>query len=510
MTVIRHHIHHSWHASLRHLLAIGTIAVAAATVVAQQRPNVVFILTDDQRSGALSCMGHPHLKTPHIDRLAAEGVLFRNHFCTTSLCSPSRASILGGLYAHAHGVVNNFTDYPLELPTFPRQLQSAGYATAYIGKWHMGENDDSRRPGFDHFVTHRGQGKYFDNEFRINDGNREIVPGYYTTVVTDMAIDWLTSQKASRDTQPFLLMIGHKAPHSFYYPEKQYEHTFDDARFPYPESAFDLQDKPAWITQRLNTWHGIFGPLFDWRKDFPDQSAAAMLDFERMVRAYLGTILSVDDSVGRLREFLEQNDELDNTLFIFTSDNGLLEGEHGMVDKRTAHEGSLRIPLVVRYPELIDPEMPKVIDAQTLTIDFAPSILDLCSAPPLPNTHGQSWRKLVQNGDANWRTSWYYEYNYEVQFPYTPNVRGLRTDRWKYIRYPHGDGTPDRHLAELYDLQHDPDERFNLINDPGRTELIAKLRAELNELIAETHGGKPDQMPMDQGIKGELPDKAIR
>ena len=493
------------------LFAVLSVLLAAPVLAsAAGRPNVVFVLTDDQRSKALSCMGHPSLKTPHIDRLAAEGALFKNHFCTTSLCSPSRASILGGLYSHKHGVVNNFTDYPRDLPTFPRQLQAEGYATAYIGKWHMGEEDDSVRPGFDHFVTHRGQGKYFDNEFRANDGERKVVAGYYTTVVTDMAIEWMRAREKAGDAQPFLLMLGHKAPHSFYYPEKEYEHIFDGVRFPYPESAFELEDKPEWITQRLNTWHGIFGPIFDWRKEFPDSSAAGMLDFERMVRAYLGTLVSVDDSVGRLYEYLKEAGELDNTLFIFTSDNGILEGEHGMVDKRTAHEPSIRIPLVVRYPGLIDPARPKTVEAQTLTLDFAPTILDLCGAPPLPKTHGKSWKKLVTEGDPDWRASWYYEYNYEAQFPYTPNVRALRTCAWKYIRYPHGDGSPDRHLAELYNLQEDPEERDNLIDDPSHAGLVKELRAELDRLIAEAHDGAEDKMPLDQGIKGELPDLKIR
>ncbi len=486
-------------------LALGLCAISS---FAEDRPNVVFVLTDDQRADALSCMGHPHLKTPNIDRLAKEGALFKNHFCTTSLCSPSRASILGGLYAHAHGVVNNFTDYPKDLPTFPRTLQDDGYTTAYIGKWHMGEDDDSVRPGFDHFVTHRGQGKYFDTEFRANNGEREVVKGYYTTVVTDMAIEWMESREKDNDDQPFLLMLGHKAPHSFYFPEEKYEKTFDHVRFPYPESAFELEDNPVWISQRLSTWHGIYGPLFDWRKEFPDTSAAAMLDFERMLRAYLGTILSVDDSVGRLYEYLEKIGELDNTIFIFTSDNGLLEGEHGMVDKRTAHEGSLRIPLVVRYPDLI--AAGKVIDAQTLTLDFAASILEICDAPPLPKTQGKSWKKLVSEGDSEWRTSWYYEYNYEAQFPYTPNVRALRTNEWKYMRYPHGDGSPDKHMAELYNLQDDPEERNNLIKDPQHADLVKELHAELDRRIAEANPDKPDEMPMDEGIKGELPDKSIR
>lgn len=481
-------------------LALTTLGLAA------KRPNVVFILTDDQRADALGCMGHPHLKTPHIDRLAKEGILFKNHFCTTSLCSPSRASILGGLYAHSHGVVNNFTDYPKDLPTFPRQLQSRGYTTAYIGKWHMGEDDDSKRPGFDHFVTHRGQGKYFDTEFRTNDGERKVVPGYYTTVVTDMALDWMKAQEDGE--KPFLLMLGHKAPHSFYFPEKKYEKSFDHVRVPYPETAFRLDNKPKWISQRLSTWHGIYGPLFDWRKEFPDTSAAGMLDFEKMVRAYWGTLLSVDDSVGRLYAYLKKIGQLDNTLFIFTSDNGLLEGEHGMVDKRTGHEPSLRIPLVVRYPALTSSA--RTIEAQTLTLDFASSILEICGAPPLPKTQGRSWKKLVTTGDPDWRKSWYYEYNYEKQFPYTPNVRALRTDEWKYIRYPHGDGSPDKHMAELYHLKTDPGETTNLIGDEKYKATVARLRRELDQRIAESHPGGKDKMPMDEGIKGELPDEKIR
>jgi N-acetylglucosamine-6-sulfatase len=486
-------------------LIFSLLAIASSCLLAK-RPNVVFILTDDQRSDALSCMGHPHLKTPHIDRLAKEGLLFKNHFCTTSLCSPSRASILGGLYAHSHGVVNNFTDYPRDLPTFPRQLQSAGYTTAYIGKWHMGEDDDSKRPGFDHFVTHRGQGKYFDTEFRANDGERKVVPGYYTTVVTDMALDWMKKQEEG--DKPFLLMLGHKAPHSFYFPEKKYEKSFDHVRVPYPETAFQLKDKPKWISQRLSTWHGIYGPLFDWRKNFPDTSAAGMLAFEKMVRAYWGTLLSVDDSVGRLYAYLEKTGQLDNTLFIFTSDNGLLEGEHGMVDKRTGHEPSLRIPLVVRYPGLT--KRSKTIEAQTLTLDFAASILEICGAPPLPKTQGRSWKKLVTSGDPDWRTSWYYEYNYEKQFPYTPNVRALRTDEWKYIRYPHGDGSPDQHMAELYNLKEDPGETTNLIAIEKYGPVVAKLRKELDQRIAEAYPDGKDKMPMDEGIKGELPDEKIR
>jgi N-acetylglucosamine-6-sulfatase len=468
-------------------------------------PNVLVVLCDDIRWNAMSCAGHPHLVTPNIDQLAAEGIFFENMFCTTSLCSPSRASILSGLYAHEHGVTNNFTEYPAELASFPRQLQSAGYESAYIGKWHMGEKNDNPRPGFDYFVTHKGQGTYFDTEFNINGQERRVVPGYYTTNVTDMAIQWLQQER----DRPFVLMLGQKAPHSFYLPEPKYEHVFDDVEVHYPQTAFDLGGKPAWMTKRLYTWHGIYGPIFAWRKDYPNDKASGVVDFARMIRAYWGTILSLDDSVGRLTKTLRELGQLDNTVFIFMGDNGLLEGEHGMVDKRTMHEASIRVPMIVRYPGLTPPDRPKRIREQVLTVDVAPTILDICGAPRLPRVHGKSFKQLVTSGDPAWRTAWFYHYNYEKQFPYTPNVRGIRTDRWKYIRYPHGDGSPDRHLAELYDMASDPNERKNLIDTPDMKPLVQQLNSRLTSLMRET-GIETDKMPLDEGIKSELPEAGIR
>lgn len=475
---------------------------------AAERPNVVLVLCDDIRWDALSCAGHPHLKTPNIDQLAAEGLYFENMFCTTSLCSPSRASILSGLYAHGHGITNNFTDYPKDLASFPRVLQDSGYQTAYIGKWHMGESNDNPRPGFDHFITHRGQGKYFDTEFNTNGEGRKVVEGYYTTVVTDMAIDWINRQRADSADEPFMLMLGQKAPHSFYFPEPKYEKTFDHVEVNYPQSAFNLANKPKWITQRLNTWHGVYGPLFDWRKEFPNDKAEAVLDFAAMVRAYWGTILSVDDSVGRLVARLKELGEFDNTMFIFMGDNGLLEGEHGMVDKRTAHEPSMRVPMIIRYPKLT-PGGPKKVAQQVLTTDVAPTILDVCGAPALENIHGRSIAPILTGASETWRDGILYYYNYEKQFPYTPNVRALRTDRWKLIRYPTGDGSADVHMAELYDLKSDPGELTNLINNPKHSDLIAELKVQMTGVMSEL-GLDQDPMPLDEGIGTELPDAAIR
>lgn len=492
-------------------LALSLLAAAAASAaepapairaVPAKRPNVVFILTDDQRWDALSCAGHPYLKTPNLDRIAAEGVRFRNAFCTTSLCSPSRASFLSGLYAHSHGVVNNFTDYPKDLASFPRLLQAAGYETAYIGKWHMGEDDDSPRPGFDHFVTHKGQGKYFDTEFSVN-GKREVFKGYYTHRVTDMAVEWLRR----RHDKPFCLILGQKAPHGPFEPEPKHAAAFDAVPVNYPDTAATLDGKPEWIRQRLNTWHGIYGPLYGFRKQFPDARPEAVKDFGAFVRNYHATILSVDESVGRVYDELAKAGVLDDTILVFAGDNGFLLGEHGMIDKRTMHEESIRIPFLVRYPRAVG--RPRVIDEMVLNIDLAPSVLDLCGVKPPAKVHGMSFKRLLAGDAAGWRKSWYYEYNYEKEFPYTPNVRGVRTDRWKYSHSPHGDGKPDRHKAELYDLANDPQERRNLIDDPAHAERVKELQAELQRLMKETDA-LPDRMPIDEGVKTKLPDPKIR
>ena len=513
-----HHLNRRWtcNAALFWLLVLPAMVCFAQAIQGQepvgnkQRPNVLFILTDDQRFDALSLAGHPYLKTPNIDRIGREGVYFRNAFCTTSLCSPSRASILSGLYAHKHGVTNNFTEYPTNLKSFPLMLQAAGYQTAYFGKWHMGEENDGPRPGFDWFVTHKGQGKYFDTEFNFHDQERKVVPGYYTNVVTQMAKDWLERPK---DNRPWCLMIGHKAPHSFYHPEPKYQRAFDHVQVPYPASASDkeLEDKPEWIRKRRNTWHGIYGPLFDWRKKFPDDSPEAVKDFEAMTRAYWGTILSVDDSVGELLKTLQERGELDRTIVVYMSDNGILNGEHGMVDKRTAHEPSMRIVQLVRYPGLVSIDQARVVEEPVLTVDIAPSILELCGCDPIQNIDGKSWKKLVQGTEDNWRTSFLYHYNYEKQFPYTPNVRCVRTSQYKYSRSPHGDGLPDRHLGELYDISKDPLESRNLIADPAYAEVLVKMKRELAQAMAKVGlDENTDKMPIDEGIKESLPDQKIR
>ncbi len=470
------------------------LAVAAAPAFAANdggRPNVLVILTDDQRWDALGCAGHPWFKTPNLDRLAAEGARFANAFVTTSLCSPSRASLLSGLYAHRHGVLNNFTDYPNDLPSYPRRLREAGYETAYIGKWHMGEQDDQPRPGFDFWMSHKGQGNYFDNEFNIN-GKRTVLKGYYTHVVTEHAVRWLDGRPGRERDQPFLLILGHKAPHGGpIVPEPRYQHAFDAVPIKKPATYSDYgPGKPEWLKQSVPTWHGVGGPLY------------GLKEFDRFVRSYHATIASVDDSVGVIYEALKKSGRLDDTLIIFTSDNGFVLGEHGRVDKRTMYEESIRVPLLVRYPRLIP--KPLLVTEMVLNIDLAPSILDICEAKPLASVHGRSWKPLLAGKSDGWRTSWYYAYNYEKEFPYTPNVRGVRTAEWKYIHYPHGDDTLDRHKAELYNLKDDPLETRNLIDAPEHAGRLGELKDELRRLMKAAEGW-PDKMPLDEGIKNVLP-----
>lgn len=489
------------------LVAAGASAGCQGVAPAPSgRPNVVFVLTDDQRWDAISLAtnGQGPLQTPHIDRLGREGVYFRNAFATTALCSPSRASILTGQYAHAHGVKDNFTEFPAATPTWPLLLQQNGYDTAYVGKYHMGETNDEPRPGFTYFATHRGQGQYFDTEWRINGGERRVIPGYYTSVVSGLAEEWIRNRSGDK---PWAIMIGHKAPHSFYTPEEKYKTAFADVQVPYPASAFMLDDKPAWYRDRQPTWHGIYGPLFEFRKNFPDRSPEGVTAFEEMTRSYWRTILSVDDSVGRLYALLQEKGVLDQTLFIFTSDHGILNGEHGMVDKRTAHEPSIRAPLVVRYPGLTRPTQPRVVNRMVLTTDFAPSILDIAGISGFEAKHGRSWKSLAQGrDDRTWRQSYVYMYNFEKQFPYTPNVRALRTEQWKYIRYPNAT-TP--HKSELYHVSQDPEELVNLINNPSEQPRIAQMHAELDRQL-KAIGAWPDVMPLDEGIGQALPDAAIR
>jgi len=481
------------HVNRRRFLQAAATAAAAAPFAGcgrgARRPNVVFILSDDLRADCMSVAGHPFLRTPNIDRLANEGVRFSNAFCTSSLCSPSRASFLSGLYAHGHGVINNFTEFPASVPSYPQRLHDAGYHTAYIGKWHMGEGNDEKRPGFDYWASHKGQGQYHDTPFNV-DGHRQVIKGYYSHVVTNLATDWLKTAR-----RPFSLTVGHKAPHGLWVPEPKYEHAFDSVPIVKPETAAPGPGTPEWVARRIRTWHGIEGPLYGAK------------EFDRFVRIYHATIPSVDDSVGQIYDALRAAGELDNTIFVFAGDNGFLLGEHASIDKRTMWEESIRIPFVVRYPEAF--RTPRVVERMVLNLDLAPSVLDLCGMAPLDRVHGASFKSVGQGDESNWRRSWMYEYNFENEFPYTPNVRGVRTEEWSYMHYPNGEGQPDTEKAELYNIRTDPKQKNNLIDAPDAQATLRQLQNELQRLQTST-GGLPDTMPVNPQLRFEMPDAAIR
>ena len=314
---------------------------AAAQTAAPSGPrrNVIFILIDDQRYDAMGFTGHPFLKTPHLDALARNGIVFENAFVTTSLCSPSRASILTGTCAHRHGVLDNGTLLPQDLTTFPQLLQRSGYTTAFIGKWHMGGSSDAPQPGFDHWVSFRGQGVYKNPQLNVN-GKVVKREGYITDLLTDYAEEFL----GRPHEKPFFLYLSHKAVHGEFVPAERHKGCYADAVYPHPDSMADMEEnyrgKPAWVRAQRNSWHGVDG-MYN-----------KTIDFDAFARDYAETMRGVDDSVGRIVGALGGRGLLNSTLILYTSDNGFQFGEHGLIDKRTMYEPSIRVPLIAHCPEL--------------------------------------------------------------------------------------------------------------------------------------------------------------
>jgi N-acetylglucosamine-6-sulfatase len=437
-----------------------------------RRPNIIFIITDDQRWDSLGVTGHPFAKTPNLDRLAKEGALFSNFFTTTPLCSPSRASFLTGQYAHAHRVTNNdrvgLDVISHTLMTFPRRLRESGYETAFIGKWHMGL-DDSRRPGFDHWISFKGQGIYLDPVVNI-DGRQRQLDGHMTDWLNRRALDFVNRPHR----KPFMLYLSHKALHTPYLPAKRHESLYRGARYVPPASADDdLSGKPV-LRRAVEPvdWAEVEGVA----PEPPESRRGRGTDRDSVVRDQVRSLAAVDEGVGMLLRALKRKGQLDNTVIVFTGDNGYLLGEHGQFDnKRFAYEESIRVPFIMRYPKLAAPGIR--IDALALNIDVAPTLLSIAGAEPLEKVHGRSLVPLLQNRLAAWRESFLAEYFLEKVAPRTPSWQAVRTTRWKYIRYAGLEG-----MDELYDLQADPHEVRNLFKDPASQSELIRLRAELVRL----------------------------
>ncbi len=423
-----------------------------------ERPrNVVVIMTDDQRFDGFSFMGHPFLSTPNLDRLVSEGAWCAEAFVTTSLCCPSRASMLSGLYAHAHGVLNNQSELAASVPTYAQFLTHAGLDTAYIGKWHMGAKNPHPRPGWKRWIGFRGQGRYtypgpdkldpLDRGFSY-DGTMQRKEGYVTDLLTDEAVTYLQSRQG-HDT-PFCLMVAHKACHAPFVPAPRHAEAFADAAAPDvpPDTDEVYAGLPDWLRRlRRNTVFGVDEPYGTWP------------DFTSWYRDYHRTLLAVDEGVGRILTAIQAAGLQERTVVLFVSDNGFMHGEKGVLDKRNAYETSIRIPLLAWAPGWIPAGLR--IDPMVLNLDLAPTILELMGLHPPEHLHGRSLVPLLKGGTPKWRQDFLYEYFHERMFPTTPTVLAVRTATHKWITY-RGTDTP----PELYDLQADPAETTNLAEVP--------------------------------------------
>jgi N-acetylglucosamine-6-sulfatase len=462
------------------LLATLLVAARPASAVSADRPNVVVILVDDLRWDEISCAGHPFVRTPGIDRIAREGTRFRNAFCTTPLCSPVRASLLTGRYAHNHGIIDNTnrSEQSHKLVTFPRHLHDSGYETGYIGKWHMG-NDDTARPGFSYWVCMAGQGTSVDPVLNEN-GTRIKSTGHTTDVLNDRAVRFIRRPR----TSPFCLYVAHKALH----PELvQYDDgSISDpggSRF-LPASRHEQLYADAPISRRLNVTDSLQGKpaLSRLIEGLPPLSRETGTD-DDTIRDRLRMLAAVDEGVGQIFSALEDTGQLDNTLVVFTSDHGYWNGEHGLsVERRLAYDEGVRIPLLVRYPPLIKPG--GIIDDFALTIDLAPTLLEVANARADHEMDGRSLVPLLKGHRPDgWRTSFLIEYYSDTVFPRIHNMgyRAVRTLRHKYIQYTHLDG-----MDELYDLRKDPYEMKNVITDPSLRAPLEELKADISRLVS-TH-----------------------
>lgn len=447
---------------------IASVANAHAQTSAARR-NVVLLVSDDHRYDFMGFMtnGPSWLETPNLDRLARGGAHLANAFVSTSLCSPSRASILTGRYMHHHRVVDNQRPEPPDIVFFPAHLQRAGYQTAFFGKWHMGHDSDDPRPGFTHWAAFRGQGDYMGVTLNVN-GERRSFDGYNADVLTDQALAWLQENKS----RPFYLHLAYKSVHFPFEPAPRHRGRYRSQAIPYPDTMANTEanyeSQPRWVRDRRYSIHGIDHMetgRFD-RDPVPD--------FPEFYRSYAEAVFSLDENIGRVIDWIESNDLATNTLVVYVSDNGFHLGEHGFYDKRDAFETSIRVPLLAWAPGLIRPGT--TVTQMVQNIDMAPTLLEAAGVPPPAETRfdGRSFWPLLMGRTVPWRDHILYEYYWEWNFPATPSTFAIRTDRFKYI-FTHG--VWDK--GGFYDLATDPLERHNLIHVPAFQDQIRALQKRL-------------------------------
>ena len=503
-----------------HLITFASLALIAGILTGcnsrpdgkqkePERPNIIFIMSDDHAAHAITAYGGIYdelAPTPNIDRLAEEGMLMRNVFCTNAICGPSRACILTGKYNHINGYYKNESggQFNADQWTFPEELQKNGYQTALFGKWHLG----SEPRGFDYFKYHQGagqQGFYWDPVYNEN-GQAVSETGYATNLTTDFALEWL--EQATAENKPFCMLLQFKAPHRNWDPDEKYVDLWEDTDMPYPATFDDdyrTREKTAGDTdmtmddlnrrdmkltppaglegRELAAWNG-----FGNRRGevvYPDRSLSPEENrkwkYQTYIKDYLACVRSVDDNIGRVLEFLDRHGLSDHTMVIYTSDQGFYLGEHGWFDKRFIYEESLRMPFIVRYPGGIQAgsENSDIIT----NIDFAPTILEAAGVEAPSEVQGVSFFQNLQGETpANWRQSMYYHY---YEFPYWHHVQphyGIRNQRYKLAHFYY-----NIDVWEFYDLENDPNELSNEIDNPDYAGIIDDMKNELHKLM-KTYG----------------------
>lgn len=451
------------------------------------RPNILFIMTDDHASHAMSCYGSRINETPNLDRIAEGGMRFNNCFCTNSICTPSRATILTGTYNHINGVTTLATPIDGRQTTFPKLLQAEGYQTAIVGKWHLGHGGIHDPTGFDYWNVLPGQGLYHDPEM-IEMGERKTFPGYATDIITDFSLDWLEKRDKER---PFMLMCHHKAPHRPWEPDEKHAHMYEDIDIPEPETFNDDYSNRASAAAAAEMRIDRDLKPTDLKFPVPEGLTAQeekQWKYQRYIKDYLRCVASVDDNVGRLLDYLEEEGIADNTIIIYTSDQGFFLGDHGWYDKRFMYEESLRMPFIISYPNGI--EAGTINDDMILNVDFAPTLLNYAGIDVPERMQGNDFRPLL-NGKLpeGWQTSMYYRYWMHLADHHVYAHYGVRTLRYKLIYY-YADALEQMGAIddskepewELFDLEKDPYELNNVYDDPDYADVVVELTAELARL----------------------------
>ena len=511
------------------LCTAGVLPSCKGPAPKQTHPNIIYIMSDDHAYQAISAYGYGLNKTPNIDRLANEGAIFTRACVTNSLCAPSRAVMLTGKHSFINGKVDNVQKFNWDEENFPKLLQKSGYQTALVGKIHL----DGIPQGFDYSAVLPGQGHYYNPDFIVN-GKKELIHGYVTKITTDLALDWLKNRDPNK---PFCLLFHEKAPHREWMPEEKYYKEYMKMEFPEPASYHDdysgrgtaaldaemrvyrdqnwsgddklypqvmdklgLKDPTTWgrnalknnvgrmDAQQKAAWDSVYGPMNEaFEKAYPHMSRLEVdhWRYERYMQDYLACIASVDDAVGELLDYLDKNGLADNTIVVYTSDQGMYLGEHGWFDKRFMYKESFRTPLLVRFPEEIKPGTK--IDKLVQNLDFAPTFLDYCGVQIPSDMQGDSFRNLVSGKTGEWRDAVYYTY---YEYPSIHMVKrhyGIATERYKLIHFYY-----DIDEWELYDLQKDPDEMHNVYNDPAYADVQKDLHKRLDEL--RTKYGDSDEL----------------